>query len=111
MGIDQPREAIEQRRAGAGLPGFSNLAERIRHKQIIGIQPGEYLAAAAHQPLINGIALAAILLADPMEARVMFIALKDGYRPIGASAIDNPVLNIWIVLPEDASIVSRIKLP
>ena len=82
---------LEQRR---------EMQQRIRGVPVVRIQPGQDPARGARHPLVDGVALSTVFLADPI-GQVLFVLSNDLDRLVGASTINDDVFEIRIALRQN----------
>src|SRR5258708_2766458 len=74
--------------------------ERARQIEVIAVNKAEDVAGRLRDTLVNCMDLTPIFLADP-ERESIFIATNDLEGFIGATTVDNDVLEIGIILIEN----------
>lgn len=84
---------IELERANGGGDGAGK-------EEIVGVQPGEDLAAGLGEAGADGIGSAAVLLRDPANASAVGAEEIDG--AIGGAAVENGVFDMGVALGENA---------
>lgn len=100
VGIDEPGVAIEH------VPFLMLLKMRdyggdgAGEERIVGVEIGDDLASAAAQALVDGVGLPAITLGLPGET--LAITSKDVNGTIGRAAVEDEILDVWVVLSQHA---------
>ena len=84
----------------AGGKGERHGRQRPRGQHVVGIEPGHDLAARPGEALVDGLALALVLLAR-RESQAVLIARQNIRRLVGRAAIHDDMLDRRIILMQD----------
>ncbi len=84
----------------AGGKGERHRCQRPRGQHVVGIEPGHDLARRPGKALVDGLALALVLLARRMSQATL-VARQDGRRLVGRAAVHDDMLDRGIVLTQD----------
>src|SRR5439155_17209927 len=68
-------------------------------EKVIGVEPTDELARGSAKALVEAIRLPIIWLAQP-KRHLVFISTDEVDAPISGTAIDNAVLELWVILVE-----------
>ena len=89
--------------AGDGLVPAARAADRAQRtgkQQVVRIDPVEQIARRAREPLVNGVRLAVVLLADPI-CQPFLVTPDDVDALVGTATVDNDVFEVWVTLQEN----------
>ena len=78
---------------------FHNPHDGPRTKHVVGVEIRQYFALRLAHPLVNGVALALMRLGLPLQA--FAIRAQDVRSFIGRTAIDDSIVDVWIILPQN----------
>ena len=98
--VDDEAHAGEPLRVGMLLEPASRLGERVGQVEVVGVQPPDDAARCHRDALVHRIGQAPIGLRDEPHAGRLAQQL-DG--PVGRTAVDDDVLDVWMVLLGDAA--------
>ena len=105
--IDHPAALVDRLHVGVnqncrrmGFECPDRRADCARQIEVIRVEPGDDLPVRMGKPLVDGLGLPAVLLADP-PGQPVCILLDDLHAAVGRTAIDDDVLDVVIVLLQD----------
>jgi hypothetical protein len=101
-----PAHVVGRQRGGPGLlHDLGDAPQRVRGEIVVAVEPAQDVAGGVLQPLVDGAALAAVLLADP-PAEPRSVAAKNIHLVVAAAAVHHQMFQVG----DDADLRQHVRI-